>query len=93
MPMSLLRMIGRASRRVAVFGIAVVATTLSCSSDSTGPGGTRLSNNIAFLTEYPTAAQIGGSALVPFTRVRILLVRSRCACRSLPTRRLKVCRS
>ncbi|HKS05532.1 MAG TPA: hypothetical protein VJR92_04390 [Gemmatimonadaceae bacterium] len=73
--MSLLRMIGRVARRAAVFGIAVVATTLSCSSDSTGPGSTRLSNNIAFLTEFPTAAQIGGSALVPFNRVRVLLVR------------------
>jgi hypothetical protein len=75
MPMLLLRTIGRASVRAATFAVAVVATTLSCSSDTTGPGGTRLSNNIAFLTEFPTAAQTGGSALVPFNRVRILLVR------------------
>ena len=70
--MPLLSMIGRVARRVAAFAIAVVATTLSCS-DTTGPGSTRLSNGIAFSTEFPRAAQTGATSIVPFNRVRVLL--------------------
>lgn len=72
--MALVRRSERSVRRVVLSGVAAVLVSLSCGPDLTGPRAGRLSNGIAFLTEFPSQVA-GGTNLVPFNRVHIVLSR------------------
>ena len=63
--------------RLALLGLALIATILSCGKDVTSPAAVaRYARGISWHTEFPPAFQLAGSAasdVVPFNRVRVVL--------------------
>ncbi len=68
----------RPTRTLVFLAAVLVASTLSCGREITGPGALRMSGPLSFATEFPTAlrtASGGLSNVVAFEKVRVLFRR------------------
>jgi len=64
-------------RRAVFASAALGAALISCGREMTAPSGalTRFARGLSFIAQFPTAYQVaGGSSVVPFTKVHIVLL-------------------